>query len=389
MLLKITSICCILILLMSCSSDLERWNTAKANNDILSYEYYVEKHRNGDFVDSAKNLIENISRKKMSVAQPVREIITCPIALWDDKEIDKVSLSIAIRANQSKKIETDMNISAHNNLADMLKEIGISVIPNNNINQTELKLDIIAQAVSANYSGLGKLYTGRYVKGKISLTNNRNNSILLDIDDNDPCESNVSYTKQMKQNTIKRYKEPYNQLRRIYFDIYIMDFLYKVWGASPILWFEGKSYSDYPELKTGFDGDYSENFVLNVYQACYSENNTVRLRALGILSGKTFPFDSKLILPVVRYNIDKYGFESENKINAGLFALINKLGKDAIEITPALITYAGLMKKERWSDGLKERILESLNHIAGVNYGEDIEGLKEWWFTNKQIIVVK
>lgn len=52
-------LCCILFLL-SCNSDKEDWKKVVKENTIEAYQSYLEKHTDGEYIDSAKNYIEKL-----------------------------------------------------------------------------------------------------------------------------------------------------------------------------------------------------------------------------------------------------------------------------------------------------------------------------------------
>ena len=381
----------VFLFLISCSKDKDTWVIAKTNDDILSYTYYLDHHRNGVYVESANYRIDSITTANQNMKPPVFDVVSSPIKLWDNKVIDEISLELKITAKQSEEYASDSEIDTYTYIQDVLGKTGVTILPQGKICKNRMNVNLQLVALTGNYSGLGKLYTGNLIKGYMRFSNNKNNPIQTDVFKENPCEFNISYTEQTKQMKIFLYKEPFNQLKRISIKRQINDFIYKVWGAAPLLWYERGRFIDYPEFGYDYDGTYSEDFVHNINRACFSDNQNIRERAMRIMTWKKFPFDPEFALTVVKYTTAKYDFEtnySQSKMKS-LFPIINKLGKDAIEVTPILIEYVDERQKEEWSMKDMERLLGSIEEVTGINFKDDMQGMRKWWFENKQILIEK
>jgi len=376
---------CISASLLSCSSDKKTWDTAKINNDIISYEYYIDKYNNGYYVDSAQYLITKIHEINSSLTPPDLDKLIPPVKPWNNKIVDSLKLTISISASQSKKYKEKQESKYLNILIEILKNMGIAVVPKNAKCNTSLIVKLNTKTLDASYINMGYLYTGYKMTGTISLTSFGKNPITLHVNKEEPCPIHVRYSEK----EIEKLKKPDTKLESINIYKFIKDFLYKTWGPSPILWI-GRYYFEprFSELNDKYEGDLSKELTNNIIRACYSEKTKIRQQALELVSRKNFPFNNKAVLPMIIYTTKKHGLHLYVSLNQTLLDLIKRLGASTIEITPILINFAESYKDKGKLETAK-LITEALENITGVNFNEDIQSWKKWWFYNKGILLDK
>lgn len=402
---------CISALFISCSSDNKTWKIAKSNNDIISYEHYIEEYPKGHCIDSAKSKIENIIISINKTPFPPIQKIIPPISVWNNLVSDSISLQISINARQSKDFEFEKELEYYNFLKEIFDNIGIIIVPAAIECKTKLIVDLNFIALGSNYELMDFQYRGHKLTGKISLINKEEVPIILSINEISEPPPLVSYNKKEEIKESKKWKKPEERLNAINTKIFFWNFLYKVWGASPILWQETFIKSIHPELRTDYIGEYSDDLINNIIRACFSNNNIIKEKARDLLL-LTQP-DPKIALSIVLYDINnlttlvyqaklhqksaELNFTEKDwldrllKLDTRLLTLIESLGPNALEITPNLIYYSENRTKWGWpiKGNERELSLDALRKITGKDFNHDIKGWRTWWFYNKKTLLDK
>lgn len=416
------NVICISVFLISCSSDEKTWNIANKNNDILSYEYYIEKYPKGKYTDKARYFINEIKYQN----PPLISKIIPPIKLWNNTVIDTLILQISISAPQSKEYEAKIKSEYLSIIKEILKQIGITIVPNNIECKTKMIFNLQAAALSANYN-YGNLYTGIKLTGQISLETDDEKSIKVIINENNPCPSTIYYTKIHQMSSAESsWRQSFGNINSDgAFDSekepeyiieqysprtkqYLLDFFYKTWGASPILWLSKYLRNDpgQEEFNNEYEGDYSEELTNNIIRACcivdYNKDNFItheeqklNNRAWEMILKENIHYKPKIIMPMILYNINKYGIfnTKKHKDNStviirdlNLLKLIEKLGSSAIEVTPYLIKHLELSVKNN-DYTQKKNTIALLNKITDENFDCYFKSWEIWWFKNKQLLL--
>ena len=380
---------CISAILISCSSDNKSWKIAKLNNDIISYEYYLENSSNGKYADSARIFIDEIiltqTKKPTSLPLP----LTPPIAFWNNMIVDSICLQIAINSEpRSKEFEIKTETNYFNYFKETLAKSGITVVPKNTICKTNMIITLSVIALGANYTNIGYRYSGYEVKGKISLSTDGQIPIALSISERKAIPETIleSGTQQQFNKMFNtEHGSPGYSMPNLKLGDFA-DFIYKVWGKSQFIWIGVRRNADlkFPEYK-GQLSKYDNNIIL---RACYSDDIGTRLRAMTIIKSENLPLNSETIISLVTYNISNYGLQTEIALNG--ISIFNLVGLDvldnmdsaSINVVPILIKYIENRRKKGWYDNSK--IEKKLEIITGINYKSDVASWKEWWFKNKQ-----
>jgi hypothetical protein len=358
--------------LLGCTSELSTWNKAKLKNDIISYEYYIENYPNGQFYDSATYIVNRLFYSLKEIKPPVINKIVPPIREWDNLAIDCVSLNISVSTLQSQSIGSRVETIYYNTISQELNNIGITVAQKGSKPQATLTLNINARALGANYEKFGYQYLGYELNGAISLTKEGKKPITLLINKNEPCPPYISYVKKSEISGVQKPSRPEDILNSAT-TVSFIDYYYRVWGASPILWFTINDYDLPQELRSASKEKMTSELGNNIIRASLSDYNFIKERALALLPLCTS--DSKTLLSIALYNINRGIVADDGKISKHVCTILASLGGDiAIEAVPSLILYAEISGKSG-----KEEVFETLRLITGENFGDDVNKWKHWW----------
>ncbi len=389
---------CFSAFFLSCSSDDNTWDTTIENDDIISYKYYVAKYPEGKHIEKARSLIDEIMSGKGNKLPILPDKIIPPISIWNNKIIDNLSLKVSISAPQLKESQSEYESKYYDLIKNTLEKIGINVVPQNTKQNTTLKMNATVKALSSNYTNFGTLYSGYRIKGDISLTSDGEIPITLSIKNEKPCEQWLSLTEKSAQ----QMKNPRQQLNIGSPEKFIWDFLYKVWGLSPVVWLDIKNNSFSKDLGKDFKGELSNALVNNIIRGCYSDNFSIRESAINYFLHNRLYEDHTIAIPIILYNIKREEFLHGNfpvskkspggtgsLLNYQIVTLLSFMGQDAIEATPNFIQYAELRNKvyNPAKEPERQNYIRILKQITGQDFNDDFESWIEWWFNNKKLLL--
>lgn len=345
-----------------CSTDKKDWHTAKLNNDVISYEYYVEKYPTGDCRDSANMLIQELRILPPQIPPGMAP----PIPKWNNKIIDRLALHVSVSFNfLSEEFRQKQELAYYNTIEEVLENIGISVISPDTQGRTKLDVQLNVKAFKQNYLQWGNLYSGYELKGMISLTSDNEDPITLTIDTTKPCPERASYKAEM----IESLKHPAYVLYELKIKRYFFDFLYDTWGPSPCLWIDTYSLLNYDlptEFRVDYEGDLSQNLIINAIRACCCDVQDIRNRALDFINSN----------------------KSRGKIDP---KMIQEIGPYLVTAIPILIKKAEDIRKMGASDNGLITTLELLTgkkfDVDAKPWKKEMKHWKKWWFNNKQTLL--
>lgn len=374
----------ILLVFSSCSPESKTWNIAKSNNDISSFEYYIETYPLGEYSDSANIYIKNIREAQKEKPFIISKIISTPIASWANKECKEICLKFSISAPQSKEYEIDSKEKGSKILKKYFELRGIELLPLSEDCETRLLIDLKMKAFGTSYFNFGYLYTGYQIKGTYLLKTNGHTPIKGNIFEEEPIAKQVEKKTQYGGTTYKvdllrtvgpKPFSPFPNLKSLVLN---EEFLSKLWKT--------------PDLSsTPLDTQFPEYYTNYIYRLFCSLDHHDRGNAESMINSKYFDRKPENIIPLITYNTSIYGLRDQKLkySNLGL-EVIEKMGVSAIDAAPILIELMAsrnnISLENEYVD-LKNKYIEEILEIITGNKNEqlnDISSWRAWWFDYKK-----
>ena len=364
----------IVTIITACSKDKKTWEIARTKNDILSYEYYIKLYPFGKYIDSANLYINNIIENN----DHLPKILIPPIAAWDNLIIDTICFQSTVSAPQSKEYAINSKTEYFNQAKEFFAKIGIAVVPNMINYRNKLSIKLKFNAIGANYENVGYQYTGYKVNGTILLSGEGETPIKLSVNEIEEAEEFINTIKDINDPFVKWRRDPGYAMPDLISTQFFADFIYKVWGSSPLIWLGNKYEIDERILeKKSKISKYDKSSIIC---ACYSNDYKSCERALMIINSGDIKLEPKQILSLVSYNLNKYCLDYENPVISisDFLNAIDKMDASVMDAVPVLIKFID----ERQKKGMfkNDKVEKKLEDITGQNFEGDINGWKDWWF---------
>lgn len=296
---------CFSLFFIACSSDQKTWKIVRSNNDIISYEYYLENFPKGNSFDSANYFISKINILTGQRLSSMPPPLTPPIELWEHQIIDTICLQVSIYDDlRSKEFETRIQISYFDYFKETLAQSGITVVSERRNSKARMFIKLNILPLGAYYSDFIYKYTGYEVDGRISIQVDGQKPIILSISEKQACPETITTSgyQQMFNKIAKQdrkgpsYAMP--DLKRGRFS----DFIYKVWGLSPQIYLSSKTHID---LSLDQHKDKLDKHVANsIIRASYSNDISIRYRAFKIIESQNLRLEPDIILSIINLKLN-------------------------------------------------------------------------------------
>jgi len=374
----------LLIVLSSCSLENKTWNFAKSNNDISSFEYYIENYPYGEYLDSAKKNISNIRESQKEKPLIISKILSTPIAPWDNKECKEICLQLSISAPQSEKYKIESKEKGFEIVKQYFESRGIKVLPINQNCETKLLVNLKMKSFGASYFNFGYLYTGYEIRGTYVLKADGQIPIKGSIFKEEPIAKQVEKKTQYGGTTYKADlirtvgPKPFSPFPNLISLLLNKDFLSKLW--------------DTPDLNSLLPETQLPEYYMNyVYRSFCSPELYDRGRASNIIMSHNFDRNPEEIIPLITYNLSNYCLRDQNIKYRNLgFKVLEKMGGNAIDAVPILIELIAsrntISSTNHYIDLKNNNIEDVLETISGHKNEQmnDISSWRAWWFNYKK-----